>query len=776
MRNTNETENHSTPSLGVAHSDTAASRLHLDDLDCLRRSGLSDPTLEKMGVVSLTAEEIRDRLGVTVKSGGYLIPYQEVTDQTGQQYCRVRLRRAADGQRYCGGRGDDAQVYVPAGFDDLPLTDLLVITEGEKKAMKAVQEGIACVAVQGTWSWADPADRAVEKHHGCPVSSDTRPLQKLLELARSYKQVLIQGDSDLLSKPEAAAGFEALARSLRAENIAAYLAFCPPGKADPGQEADSHSNLAKQGLDDWLIAEGPMLVARTLVLLHRAAQIFYEQVTEAHLAKQFALQNRLRLAHSPGQGWVIWTGVHWQLDNDQKFRTKFVDAFASTLRTQAEDLRAVQNRIGGKWAHIKDADLPRALSSWLLPLGVASKALVKAHEALGKLHGIKAILELAQPHLHVPDEQWDHDPLLLGVRNGIVDLRTGALRAPDPAAYIMRCAGTEFDPTAQCPVWLQFLQRVQPGDEDRHALQVLAGYSCTGLTGEQAAYFHYGVGANGKSTFFKALTSALGSYAVTAGPALVDRKSDHREQAYETARLVGSRLVTIGETENGMDLAMAVVKRLTGGEDVSARVMYGKPFTFDPVCKLHLSTNHLPHVRDTTHGAWRRIRTISWSETITKNEQDDRLMQKLKAEIPGILTWMVKGAQLYLQGGLAETTSSTALASEMRETCNNVKQWSQAELSPGPDVIASSSLMYKAYTTWAAHNGVTPQTSTSWGEELKSQGYEKCKNSKGNMVWKGVSLASPEVGLQHVADPPYKVQSEFHDLGLKVLPGGGRTI
>ena len=79
-----------------------------------------------------------------------------MTDQTGQLYGRVRLSRAEGEQRCCGGQGEDAQVYVPAGFDDLPLTDLLVITEGEKKAMKAVQEGIACVAVQGTWSWADP--------------------------------------------------------------------------------------------------------------------------------------------------------------------------------------------------------------------------------------------------------------------------------------------------------------------------------------------------------------------------------------------------------------------------------------------------------------------------------------------------------------------------------------------------------------------------------------------------------------------------------------------
>ena len=232
----------------------------------------------------------------------------------------------------------------------------------------------------------------------------------------------------------------------------------------------------------------------------------------------------------------------------------------------------------------------------------------------------------------------------------------------------------------------------------------------------------------------------------------------------------------VSETESSTDLAMAMVKRLTGGEDVSARVMYGKPFTFDPICKLHLSTNHLPHVRDNTHGAWRRIRTIPWSETVAEEERDDRLMEKLKAELPGILTWMVKGAQLYLQDGLAETTSSTALASETRETCNDVKQWSQAELVRSSGVVTSSSLMYGAYRRWAARNGVIPQTSTSWGEELKGKGYVKFKNSKGNIVWKGVRLTTPEVESQQVAGTPDEPKPEINDLELKVLPGGIRTI
>ena len=65
--------------------------------------------------------------------------------------------------RYASGVGDDAQLYIPPALASLPAADLLVVTEGEKKAAKAVQEGIHCVAVQGVWSWADSGDRAIEK-------------------------------------------------------------------------------------------------------------------------------------------------------------------------------------------------------------------------------------------------------------------------------------------------------------------------------------------------------------------------------------------------------------------------------------------------------------------------------------------------------------------------------------------------------------------------------------------------------------------------------------
>src|ERR1700722_19979746 len=107
------------------------SRLHTDDLADLRRSGLSDETIASMGCFSADADTIRSRTGVSkVDSTGYGIPYDGIVDQTGEVYVRWRLRQPLDKMRYVGGRGDDAQLYIPPGVDELPVADLLVVTEG----------------------------------------------------------------------------------------------------------------------------------------------------------------------------------------------------------------------------------------------------------------------------------------------------------------------------------------------------------------------------------------------------------------------------------------------------------------------------------------------------------------------------------------------------------------------------------------------------------------------------------------------------------------------
>ncbi|WP_419806002.1 phage/plasmid primase, P4 family [Terriglobus sp.] len=755
-------------------SGSAQSLASLDLAD-LRRSGLSDLTIQKMGVVSLSVEEVSDRLGVQSESGGYAIPYQGLADQTGAPYSRVRLRAVSQGQRYSGGAGDDAALYIPLAFEDLNGVDLLVVTEGEKKAAKAVQEGIACVGIQGVWSWADPSVRAVEKHEGLETSEATPAMPELLKLARRFKRVLVLGDSDLLypNKGQAKAGLTTLANSLRKSGCEAYAQFCPPVRSK-GQEGDiAEESVAKQGLDDWLVAAGAGPVKRALPLLHLAGLIRQEGLPDTIVASRFAKSAREALASSPARGWMVFSGTQWVEDKDLNQRLTLVEDFRQQLLSTADAFSGLLRRNLRGWP-VTSKDRPKEVSAWAEAVEQAISATIKVCNGLGRLQAVEDALSLAQPKLVVSDDRWDCDPLSLGLRDGIVDLRTGVVRTARPTDYLTRSAGATYNEEAESPLWLAFLERVQPDPEMREALQRIAGYTLTGLTREQAIFIHRGSGANGKSTFIRTILAAMGRYAAVAGPALVDRRSDLREQGYELAHLDGARLATISETEERTTLATGVLKRLAGDEPITARHMYASHFSFVPQCKVHLSTNHLLEMTDTSHGAWRRIHVIQWPETIQEGERDRTLMDRLKAELPGILVWMVRGAKKYLEHGLLLPTTTKVATEEMRAGCDHIQQWLDDNVLVGQSNRTGSSVLYDDYSVWCTTQSCERKSRPAWGRELAEKGYVNRKDSAGYMMWSGLTIRSQVIAGICVSEPAQKCPTELTSLPPR-LPGGSRA-
>ena len=108
---------------------------------------------------------------------------------------------------------------------------------------------------------------------------------------------------------------------------------------------------------------------------------------------------------------------------------------------------------------------------------------------------------------------------------------------------------TAVGPRGDCPRWKAFLHRITGGDEALIAyLQRVAGYCLTADTGEQAMFFGYGVGANGKGVFLHTIGRVLGDYCKTAAiETFTETKCDRHPT--ELARLHSARLVVATETE-----------------------------------------------------------------------------------------------------------------------------------------------------------------------------------------------------------------------------------
>lgn len=112
-------------------------------------SGIPLKLIEKTGIYSATADDIFKLTGVRVESTGIVFPYPGETDG----YARVRLDQPAGDMKYVAPRGGGCRLYVPPGAElGAPV---VVITEGEKKALVAVSRGINCVAVAGIDAWRE---------------------------------------------------------------------------------------------------------------------------------------------------------------------------------------------------------------------------------------------------------------------------------------------------------------------------------------------------------------------------------------------------------------------------------------------------------------------------------------------------------------------------------------------------------------------------------------------------------------------------------------------
>lgn len=325
-------------------------------------------------------------------------------------------------------------------------------------------------------------------------------------------------------------------------------------------------------------------------------------------------------------------------------------------------------------------------------------------------------------------EELNADPMLLNAPNGVVDLETGELRPHDPALLMTQCAGVPYEPQASCPLWLAHLKRVFAGrGELIDFFQTLCGYAATGHTREQKLVILYGTGQNGKGVTVGAISAALGDYADDADfSSFTVRRSGNDGPREDLARLYGRRLVSAGEGNIGATLDEAMIKRMTGGTGsdlIVCRHLYKGTFVYKPEFQVMLSTNHLPRIRGTDHGIWRRVLQIPFDVTIPDEEKDDRIEEKLQTELPGILAWTVRGALRWGNEGLQVPADVEAATRAYREDQDVLADFLAAECDVEDSLSSTVGALHKAHSEWAERDGAKKLSSKAFKAMLLERGF-----------------------------------------------------
>ncbi len=340
----------------------------------------------------------------------------------------------------------------------------------------------------------------------------------------------------------------------------------------------------------------------------------------------------------------------------------------------------------------------------------------------------------------ISQSQLDQDEYLLGVMNGVVNLKTGGLIDSSKESMITKQAGTVFDPNARCPLWLNFVNEITNDNKElANYLKNIVGYSLTGDTKEQLFFFLHGYGANGKSVFVNIIQDLLGDYAMQTPVSTIMTRGKGSINN-DIARLRGARYVATTETEEGSRFNESEVKLITGGDTITARFLHQEYFEYRPQFTLWISGNHKPVPGD-SYSIWRRLILIPFDVRFSEYKQDKGLANKLRAELPGILNWAIEGSLEWQEKGLTTPKVILNATKEYKSEMDRINSWMQEcfiDKANNHNSTLSSDL-YKSYKHWADNNGEWRMNQRILTTKLAERGYIKRRESRG-WVYRGIKL------------------------------------
>lgn len=472
------------------------------------------------------------------------------------------------------------------------------------------------------------------------------------------------------------------------------------------------------------------------------AQLMWEELSDLGNARRLIARYRDRLLYEPAIGWLGWNGRFWDRDAGETLAHHAAHETAQAVRDEAA---AMKRHIAEKMAEGKLsqddaqalAEREKKLYGWAVVSGNAGKT--------------AAMLSQATHYLQVRADDLDPEDFALNVENGLLRFGLGQgdvldvkLHPHDPADRITRMAAVAYDPAATAPKWIETLNMVLPDAGMRAYFQAWMGYVMTGSTREQRMLMLQGRGGDGKSTVMNTLRRLLGGYGYAADVRsfLDEGMRGGADASPDLARLAGDvRLVGVSEPKRGARLSESMIKSVTGGAPLMARFLNREFFEFKPGFKLILECNAKPRISGDDDGIWRRIDMILFTVQIPEALVDRELEDKLVAEAPGILNWLLEGARMWLLDGLVRPLAVIEAVEDYRRSANPFGEWFSERLDLVADHKERSSDLYNDYKLWAEDNGHEPVSQRAFGLACADRQIISCgKDSAGKKLRRGARL------------------------------------
>jgi putative DNA primase/helicase len=639
-------------------------------------------------------ESYIESMGLRSVEEGLLIPFAHSDGTWMVDYGTIRLLPTRGTQKFrtTGGKGNRA--YLAPGpdwakvFEDTSIP--IYWCESPIKAAALGAHGVAAIGLNGC------SGLFTKNAHG-----DSVPVLELDDIKLKRRKNIIVFDSDVASKWQVQRALKRTTAVLTKRGGRCFFKLVPALKGE------------KTGVDDYVARRGFRKFKK--LKLHTLDEPQFAdwglnsepQQTDTGNAYRFAERHSddARYVYGP-EIWILCDRVGWRPD-----RTKQVWNLA----------REAVKSIGREALEVVDSDRRKDMIKWMLRC--------ENKERLSAMLDGAATL----PSIAVTPDDLDQHPMLMTVANGVVNLATGQLQQSDPHLLLTKRSPITFDADATCPRFERFIAEIMGGNPDLVAyVQRMIGYMLTGDTKEQCFFVFHGTGSNGKSTLLRILNELLGDFATSARmETFLTQQRSAGGPSEDIARLHGARVVSAVESEFGQRLAESQIKELTGQDRITARGLNAKSFSFTPQLKLVLVCNHLPVIRGGDHAIWRRVHLVPFEQTFTP-KKGERLIDELRAELPGILQWAIRGCLEWQRlDELAPPKDVIRATQRYRADSDVFSQFIDECCERNEAGFVKSDEVYQVYRDWALRNGMHVMNTKVFAQCMEERGIVKRRKKSG---------------------------------------------
>jgi putative DNA primase/helicase len=341
---------------------------------------------------------------------------------------------------------------------------------------------------------------------------------------------------------------------------------------------------------------------------------------------------------------------------------------------------------------------------------------------------------------------------LLNLKNCFLDIKNMRRIDHDPKILSTIQLPYEYDEKARCDLWIDTLDRIFEGEEDRvRLLQQYFGYCLTSDTKYEKMMFLIGEAGSGKSTILDGLTYMLGHDNVSAlslkylgDPRMVGAIVD------KYANVVSEIPRNVSDYEDDL-------KMITSGEFVQVNNKYKDPFKFRPFSKLVFAANKMPKINDTSNAIYRRLLLLYMDAVIPDEEQDKNRKKNLESEASGILNWALEGLKILNDAG-SFVMSKEVLNNiiELKKRNNAILQFFEDSIEvtgKEKDVILKDEL-FKKYNEYCSENHYRSfYSKKNFGIEIQKQFKYKITDTRKRMAYNGpVKQHRAWTGIKYLED------------------------